>query len=685
MTTTSIHNGFPRPDRRILLAAAMAVMLVFLLARGTGIYPVVFADEWSYSSFSRLLPLSQAGVPSYLYLFLYRATNYCGDGFLDCARVLNCVFMVLAIPFVYRVTRLVCGPRLSFLVALLAVAGPINTYAIYFMPEAMYFMGFWVLTWVVLTRSEWSPLSGLAIGVITGLLSLVKIHALFLVPALIGYVGLLTLLQGDAGAWRRALWTVLAMCLGLVATKFMLGYLLAGRSGLSIFGQIYGAQAGSAKGEAASRALALAPKALFSLAGHLMALAVLFAIPLARLASGLQVRRRSEGSVDASVRIRLYAVLVLATLVAVVALFTAVTDGTGPLETAGRLHMRYYNFAFPILLIVGAAEIGRRDRPGLGAWIAAAVVVAVAGYAAIELLPAYTPSMVDSPELRGVSTVAAMFIAVAGLAIASVVAWAVRPKWGAVLFLAVLAPVVALVGSWQVSDEVRRRQVPDQYDEAGQFSRRYLGGQVEHLAVVAPHPAPLLRALFHLDNVNVAAHQQKEGTELALEQLPKGTAWLLMIGNYELGEGLRSTLDFGSFSLVQVARERTIDFKAGRWPGVIRSSGLSWAEPWGRWTDRQNLEIEFATTFPAHFELALTGHALGGNGTFVVHVGNVAREYSLPTHDDGRSSAVFHTDGNERIVRISVPRPVVPKDLGLGDDPRELGLGLRELTIKTIR
>lgn len=684
MNSFRIFLPLQRLGAGALLAAAMAGIFLFLIIRGIGIYPVVFADEWSYSSYSRLLPLSQAGVPSYLYLLVYRGTSICGDGFLDCARVLNSAFMVLAIPFIYGVARLVCAPRVACLVAVLAVLGPINTYAIYFMPEAMYFLGFWALTWLALSRPDWpAPGFGLALGLTAGLLSLVKVHALFILPALVVYGAWLPFLRREANPVRQALTIACAICAGFFAAKLLVGYLLAGKSALSILGSLYGSQANGSAGMA--RAAQLTPKALNSLAGHILALSVLFLVPLTCLATRLPLKRPEGAGSDAGPRVRLYAALVLATLTVVVAVFTAVTEGSGPLETAGRLHMRYYNFAFPLLLIVAAAEL-RNDLP-VGRWrgLAAGCLIAIAGYATMRLLSAYTPSMVDSPELRGVSIDGqALFIAVGAVAIAAAVAWVLRPKWGAALFLFLLMPAVSLTGTWKVGEEVRRRQAPDVYEEASQFTRRYLGHEVSQLAVVAPHPAPLLRALFHLDSAHVAAHQQAEGTRLELNQFPKRN-WLLLIGKYELSDNMQSTLDFGAFSLVQIAGERRLDFRFAKWPGVTRTAGLSSPpENWGTWSNGREVVIEFATTLPREFKLTLTGHGFGANGTFPVHIGKTAKEVHLPLDGDGISSAEFRTDGNERILRIGIPRPTAPKNLGLSDDPRELGLGLRELTITAI-
>ena len=64
------------------LSLGIGLIFLFLLIRNAGLYPSVFADEYTYSKLSRLLPLSESSIPGYLYLKLYSVTNSCGDGFL---------------------------------------------------------------------------------------------------------------------------------------------------------------------------------------------------------------------------------------------------------------------------------------------------------------------------------------------------------------------------------------------------------------------------------------------------------------------------------------------------------------------------------------------------------------------------------------------------------------------------
>lgn len=110
----------------LLLCIAAVGLLVFLGARNTGLYPIVY-DEFVYNRFSRLESLSASTVPSFLYLSFFGLPPFSGDGFLNSVRVTNAVIFIAAVPCIYLTARLVAGRALSSWVALLAVLGPVNS------------------------------------------------------------------------------------------------------------------------------------------------------------------------------------------------------------------------------------------------------------------------------------------------------------------------------------------------------------------------------------------------------------------------------------------------------------------------------------------------------------------------------------------------------------------------------
>jgi phosphoglycerol transferase len=129
-----------------------------------------------------------------------------GDAFLQCTRIGNAALLVGAVPFLYLTGRRYCSAPLAAALALLAVLAPFNSYTVYFMPEATYFFGFSVLSWAVLARhGQWPDLAVAALGgALLGALSLVKVHALFLTPALLAFIWYC--------GWRRSGWRVLPCC-----------------------------------------------------------------------------------------------------------------------------------------------------------------------------------------------------------------------------------------------------------------------------------------------------------------------------------------------------------------------------------------------------------------------------------------------------------------------------------------
>ena len=288
---TPLDTRARRNPWTLALPFALACVAWFLYHRNFGLQPTVFADEWYYSKMARLTPLAEAIVPSYLYLRIFGASKACGDGFLECVRAGNLAFFLAAAPFVYLVTRRFAGGLVAFAVTVFTTLAPFNVYTAYFMPESTYYFGFWVLSWVALARKGWHPLAhALALGAILGAMSLLKVHALFLIPALCLFL--------VYASWHRAClapsfgWLLRGVAMAAAAgvctvlVKFGLGWLLAGDAGLSLLGPFYQGAVNSGGG---SR-LALLNPAFINGRGHLMALTIVYGVPLAILVYELCTR-----------------------------------------------------------------------------------------------------------------------------------------------------------------------------------------------------------------------------------------------------------------------------------------------------------------------------------------------------------------------------------------------------------
>jgi phosphoglycerol transferase len=335
------------------LLAAMAAIFLFLVFRNSGLGPSVLGDEWSYSLYSRLLPFSQARVPSFLYFLIYRSSNVCGVEFASCTRVLNAGFFVAATPFMFLIARRHMHLGLAMLLTLATLLSPLSTYTAFFMPEAMYFFMFWVLAWIVLVVAPYaSVINGLLVGALLGAMCLVKFHAIFLLGGYCLYLLSMMLLTRGTRTFRVTMQGMAIAIAVFFSVRLGGGYLLAGSNGLHLLGSLYSAQVNGSFSHPDMKLLL--HHGARSALGHSMAMVMLYAVPLACL---FQLRHipadNEQSSASDRQRLMIFSMAMLSVLVAVTVYFTANIPDGNPLQALQRLHMRYYSFALPLLYVGG--------------------------------------------------------------------------------------------------------------------------------------------------------------------------------------------------------------------------------------------------------------------------------------------------------------------------------------------
>lgn len=677
-------------------ALCLALLFAYLALRHAGAYPSVFADEQGYSYLARLIPLSEVTIPSYLYLSLYGLTSSCGNGFLECARYINLLFFIGAAPLIYLSTReLGVAKPLAAMAALMSVAAPAKTYTAYFMPEAMYFFGFALLTWVALTRStlHWARYA-MAAGAVLGLMTLVKVHALFLVPALAAFM----LYQGwnrhrDRAWLRIGIGTGAAsLAVGSVfAVKFGIGYAFGGAGGLQLLGSLYGNQAGDSV-NAGTTLLTLMPAALFSLKGHLLMLVLLFSLPLAMLAWHLlsPAARRAAGPHAGALVV--YAILMIGAALALTVLYTASTAGYGPLDGL-RLHARYYNFTLMLLPMIAAA-LTTGPAPD-GGPVRAAVAMALAGllvFATVALPESYLFLLADGPEIvsLGLNKEDSLVTAILALQVAILALWSLRPGMAGPAFLFLLLPLFMFNGEKMTAPLVARTHAPNPFDTAGRFVLEYLDrAQRNELTIAGDNPGELLRARFHADAPGVETMVLPSGWPLQPYSLPGRKSWLLVIGDHALPPGVTPVVKQAHFALVRTepdnrplgAVKMTEPLENALLSGA---DGLANAEGWGRWSNDDQVRLHFRQPLPKKLNLYLTMQAFGPNvgKDFKVRVGKAEAVFQLPPMPQ-EVHFKLHTDGMQKTVTIEVPQAVSPNELGMSTDTRRLGLGMTRVEIGT--
>lgn len=530
-----------------------AVLFMALLFRNSGLYPVVFADEYTYSKFSRLVPFADSEFPNYLYFAIYRTTNLCGDGFLNCGRALNTLFFVAAAPFIYLTSRRVCARGTAAIIAILTLLGPINTYTAYYMPESLYFLSFWILTWFVLQLDESSNLrSWCWSGILLGISSLVKPHALFILPALMTYV--LYVSRRKQGHWvLQGLGNAGVFVGAAFLTKFLIGYFIAGKAGLTFFGPTYTSMASSTTANV-QHYLKLFILAGQSFKGHALANGLMFGMPIAFAikASLDSVLSKEEPRPDQ--KVSFYALLVLINLILVVSFFTASIAGAVPYETIARLHMRYYDFALPLLFVIAASQLSLKANTGTFKWraITAFPIGATILYAIYTYFTPYTPSLVDNPELRGFTFSRTAFYILGGISFFALALWVYADRAGAKVYVYLFMPLAVVFSTFCVNHELRQRLVPDAFDKAGIFTKQNLSNdELSKLVIVGSDQSGLFRSLFYLDNPKASLQAIPKGSDYDPSRLPADTEWILVIGDHSLTANKFHQIAMKGFTLAE--------------------------------------------------------------------------------------------------------------------------------------
>lgn len=534
--------------------------IFLLLCRNYVIYPTVFMDEYIYNMYSRLMPMYDSILSSHLYLKIYSFSSLAGDNYYQVVKTINVFFFTFAGVFIYLACNRFASRNVSVLVAILSISGPINVYTAYFMPESLFFFCFWFFSWFILGLTAKSgKVSWVILGLIYGLSSSVKPHIFLFAPAIVIYIVYIS--NGKLFSISIiSIQNVMFFLFGALTTKLGIGYLLAGVSGLTIFGGFYNNVAASSVANI-DGVTNLIFTALGSMKGHLYVMFIIYGLPIiiATMVVLDKIVICNDGSVSKGIssfkleNISLYAILVIANLVAVAALFTALVSGQGPYETPHRLHMRYYNFALPLLYIVIASALATNEIISKGIWrfILGIIVFIIGGYALCYGLAPYISGYIDNPEYRGFVSNFFIYRAVGFILLTNVILWFFREKVAYRLFIYCILPILIAVSSYNVNViDPFPRKVADEFDKAGLFVNDFISSDYQTGLIVIGKDINVYRTKFYLDNPSVKHILIPESEGVDVSTFSPDIKWALVIGNYKVTGSFTKVVDVGGFKLL---------------------------------------------------------------------------------------------------------------------------------------
>ena len=507
----------------LALALASVVSYWILTSRLVGVNVSVLVDEYSYVVDSLFRTPAEAKYPNQLFQIVYSTTKACGTEFYSCARSISAVFVIAGALVIYALAKYISSRKwLATIAAASAVLGSYGTYTAYFMPEAIFNFFMVAFFWAIIRfGSSTNPLVWSGFGLLLGLASLAKIHVLFALPGILLFVLVLTIGTRKKFVLQA---TVRLAALGgtLFASKFVLGEIIAGDAGRSVFGG-YGSPEGVADavttqvpwfnviGTAWGQTLMLVMILGFALVVSLMGLLRLFT-------------RDPEQSAANAFR-GLFA-LTLLNMAAVSAVFEAWQN----LDTW--MHTRYYSYLIP-LGIVALVEAYSRPAEEKATWLRRSLVALFVILSSIALVTAAIPygaNWIDAPDFRTHIDLPVLSSALllAGIALAIWWLWDSRKS---VLIGILVASLASISAGTYISTFLSQNFGGDTvYDQVGRLLHNYLPqDELDRSLLVGDDGVQLQRALFSSLS-GQAEYTTLSGAGLETSELDSNISWLVVVG-----------------------------------------------------------------------------------------------------------------------------------------------------------
>jgi phosphoglycerol transferase len=532
----------------------VALGVIWVMTRIMTVLPKILGDELIYSNNARHTALADSSVPNYFFNLLYSTTSNFGYGFYTAAKVYNLFFLVALAGVVYLAARLIAKPGVSFVVAMIALVGPISAYASYFTPEMMFYFGCAVVIYFALRfhartgAGKWALL-----GVGLGLVTLVKPHALFLTAPLVAYIIYLAF-KGEGNGWLKSIVRVVSFAGAMVITKFAIGYAFAGEKGLSIFGGSYDASAASALQQVGKTdpSVVLDPTVAAIASGgpigivawqvlfHISYTLMFFAVPL--ILTGVQTVRafRAKGEPSETTKVSFFLFVALIALVVVSAGFVAYSSAFG--ETLqNRVMIRYYEYLIPFLPLT-LLPLGNHI-PKLGRGAKWAILGGAVLWLAIAMpnMSTVVPGLFTDSSMMASAIKSGIPLAVfAAFGVGMLAYWLFKPETGSRVWLYGFAPLVILVYAISCYTNMTvPSSIVGMYTNSSRFAHDNLTDvEREKMLVIGNNPQNVQAAQLWLDSPTATGQAVPEGAEIDLNGLGEDIKFILVIGKVSVtGDG----------------------------------------------------------------------------------------------------------------------------------------------------
>ena len=499
--------------------------------------------------------------------------------------------------------------------------------------------------------------------------------------------------------WRRSAGQILLLFAGVALSRLILNLVLTGSPNVFSIGPEYSRYTSQAAGVSNGWGALLFH--------HLSAVSILYSLPIAAIVAGLLPGAMAGLSDDDRRRRRFLLVLtalILGTLMTTVSRFTVAVAGHGIFEKSDRVHGRYYDFAFPLLLICFLAVRPLFEAwPPVRRWIFAlfCCALSVAGVlTALQLDPHSSTSFVDFPDIIWIVLCQPIRpYMVALLMVAATVSYLWRRHQHAAVFLGLIC-VTGLVGNAELSAFLWHNSGYSAGDQAGQVFRDAIPPEERDagMVVAANRNMEFVRMLFFLPSTSGFAIQDK-GIPLRPQNIPPDRQWVIACDTTLVDVPVLRTVKSGPCELDFLNRRaadartavepappeqpvgRVYQFQAALF-GKTAAEGFYPPESWGVWSKTNTPVLRLMEPAQGKVKLVLMARVLKAahNSRLSVTLGGQTQTVELSTDmQDYTLEFDLHTKADA--IAFSGIQPASPASLGMGNDPRPLGFALIRLLV----
>jgi phosphoglycerol transferase len=577
---------------KLLASATVAILgTLILLTRILGLGPRVMGDELTYSTFSRLLPISESPVPNYLYLWVFSSTNACGPEFYSCARLLNVFFVLVTAVFVYLIARRFLSFGVSLFFSATVVVGPVSMYSAHFMPDSMFFAFATAFVWLLLRASstDLGVKEYLILGVAIGVVSLVKPHGLFLLAALPALV--ICSPESSRSRLQRFFVSAIVSTGAALLVKLGIGFITAGENGLALFRSAYGEFVPAVQGQLDlqdSSQLSTLTSLPLTIQNLILAVCVLFLVPVFATASAA-MRSKSEKLSELQA-LSIVLIALLATFVAAVAVFSFQLGSIDATQTL-RVQLRYFEFLL-ILFSISALAYSKTQHKS-SSWIGAFAAISIAGLSLIwwfDYSKNYLHVYSDATFLPMLVRFFEIGTPIALVAFSLALLWGIKRDWAIKGWVFGLFPLLVLISipAMYFDDSIRNNSKPT-HVVAAEFAAGTLSDdQLSQLVVVGASRQEVDASRFIIGNPNIRKRVVSQPSEFDIDSLPPRISWALLLGYQSASSNALQIFEGRGFQLIARDRSDTTYFDLAN-PGgaVLEFLGFENRGSHGTWTTGQ--------------------------------------------------------------------------------------------------